>query len=118
MVEITQSVNWEHLVGLVFFIATVIGSILFTALTIRATRGPLERRFMARASIGAWVTILLFFMAVYLIPPPWRYWLLIPYFLHLPVAIYVTSKKQLLIRQLEERASGADETPKPTETAM
>lgn len=102
MIESSETLNIAFLIELIFFLTVFVSSIVGTYMIIRNTQGPREHRFMVRASCAAWVTILLFFLIAYLLPVPWRYLLIIPYFLHLPVATYLTVNKQLLIRKMEE----------------
>ena len=100
--ESSETLNVAFLIELVFFLTVFVSSIVGNYMIIRNTQGPREHRFMVRASCAAWTTILAFFLLGYLIPSPWRYLLLVPYFLHLPVATYLTVNKQLLIRKIEE----------------
>ncbi len=102
MIESSQTLNISFLIELIFFLTISISSLVGNYLIIRNTQGPREHRFMIRASCAAWTMILLFFLLAYMIPSPWRYLLIIPYFLHLPVATYLTVNKQLLIRKMEE----------------
>ena len=83
---------------------------------IRNTRGPKEHRFVVWNLAAAWVVLLGMLGLMFVLPPPWRYVLLVPYFIHLPLAIYRLTTRTLLIREEESaptRVPPAASTPDP-----
>lgn len=78
-----------------------------TITNIRNVRGPRERRFVLFHCAAAWTAILALLVLVAVTPSPWRFLWLIPYFVHLPLAIYRYASKHQLIRVLEEREAEA-----------
>lgn len=97
------------------FLAAGIGIGVFTTYTsIRNARGPKEKTFVLWNNFFAWLVIVVLLGLMYLLPSPYRYLLLIPYFLHLPVVVYRYATKVQLIRRLEEiEAAGEEQEARP-----
>jgi Ca2+/Na+ antiporter len=67
----------------------------------KSTRGPRERVFATRSNVIAWMAIFAFFMAVYFLPEPHNYLVVILYFLAFPFIVYRVCSRRLLIRRME-----------------
>ena len=86
------------IVGSVFGIA---GGVIGTYYSIKNTKGPLERAFMIKASVIAWIAITVFLVLIFLVPNPYRLWLWIPYGILLPLGIIKLNKRVAEIREIE-----------------
>ncbi len=86
------------IVGSVFGIA---GGVIGTYYSIKNTKGPLERAFMIKASVIAWIAITVFLILMFLLPNPYRLWLWIPYGILLPLGIIKLNKRVAEIRETE-----------------
>jgi hypothetical protein len=86
------------IVGSVFGIA---GGIIGTYCSIKNTKGPLERTFMIKASVIAWIAITVFLVLMFVLPNPYRQWLWIPYGILLPLGIIKLNKRVAEIREIE-----------------
>ncbi|OQA26008.1 MAG: hypothetical protein BWY59_01546 [Verrucomicrobia bacterium ADurb.Bin345] len=91
--------------GIVFLFVAVVGGVGATISNMRSAKGPKERVFVRFNCIAAWGVAVLCLALMYYLPSPWRYLVLIPYFFHLPVAIYRATMKRQLIRRLEHMES-------------
>ncbi len=84
--------------GAIFGIA---GGVIGTYYSIKNTKGPLERAFMIKASVIAWITITVFLVLMFVIPNPYRLWLWGPYGILLPLGIVKLNKRVAEIREVE-----------------
>ena len=82
----------------------VAGGAIGTYFSITNTNGPMERAFMVKVSVIAWVAILLFLGLMMLLPSPYRILLWIPYAVLLPLGIIKTNKRVTEIRESEHGA--------------
>lgn len=96
-------------IGIAISATAVIAASIATFTTIRSARGPRERAFVIRSALEAWLGITFMFALMYHIPAPYNYFLLIPYFIHLPIMTYRFATKQQLIRESEAGGSGTPE---------
>lgn len=90
--------------------------IAVTYSNVRSAKGPRERAFCRFHSLAAWGVICLFLALMYWLPTPWRYVVLLPYFIHLPIAVYRASmKRQLLVRldHMEQAGEPPHDHPVP-----
>lgn len=87
--------------GLIGGVLGFMGGIFGTYRSIKNTNGPKEKSFMIKASIIAWIGIILFLFLMFLLPNPYRFYLWIPYAIILPIAIIKSNKIQAKIRQEE-----------------
>ena len=101
----------EATIGVLISAAAVAGASIATYTTIRDTKGPKEHAFVTRSCLLAWLAIAFLLTLIYYVPPPYNYFLLIPYFIHLPIMTYRFASKQQIIRYAE--AMGADRGGKP-----
>jgi zinc transporter ZupT len=51
----------------------IAGGVIGTWASIRNTRTPAERRFLIRCSLAVWAGVILFMLALYLVPQPYSY---------------------------------------------
>lgn len=94
--------------GIIGFIFLGIGigtGLAATISNLRSAKGPRERAFVRFNCLAAWAVVALLLAMIYYLPSPWRYLVLIPYFVHLPIATYRSATKRQLIRRLEEMES-------------
>ena len=106
----TSGSLWNHFesryVGGIFgALMGLAGGVIGTYCSIKNTNGPLERKFMVKASIMIWIAVTIFLTLMYLIPSPYRFLLWIPYGLLLPVGIRYINKQQSFIREAENSAT-------------
>ena len=80
----------------------LIGGLVGTCASIRNTSGPRERAFTVKASIIGWIAGLIF-LALLLLPSPWRFFLWLPYGILLPLGIIKWNKTQQRIRTEESQ---------------
>ena len=83
--------------GVIGFIGGAIG----TYCSIKNTQSPAEKAFMIKASIIAWIAVILFVVLLYLLPNPHRYWLWLPYGILLPLGIMEINRCVAEIREAE-----------------
>lgn len=79
----------------------LLGGAFGTWASIRNTNGPLERAFMVRVAVWAWVTITAFLALLMLLPRPYNQFLWIPYGIALPWGIVMCNRRQRQIRTAE-----------------
>ena len=89
--------------GIIGSIAGLAGGIIGTYFSIKNTNGPRERAFMIKASLIAWISVLVFSGLMFALPNSYRYFLWIPYGILLPLAIVTGNRKQQKIRQEESQ---------------
>ncbi|MCW9014057.1 MAG: hypothetical protein OQL06_09760 [Gammaproteobacteria bacterium] len=87
--------------GILGAIIGIAGGLIGTYFSIRNTKGPLERAFMIKASVIAWISITVFLVLMLVIPNPYRLWLWVPYGILLPLGIIKLNKKVAEIREIE-----------------
>jgi hypothetical protein len=63
-------------------------------LGIKNTKGPLERRFMIKASIVTGIALFIFLGLLFALPSPYRFLVWIPYGIFLPLGIGFINKRQ------------------------
>ena len=88
--------------GIIGGLFGVLGGVIGTYFSIKNTQGPLERAFMIKASVIAWIAILLFIFLLMVIPNPHRLWLWVPYGILLPWGIMKINKRVSEIRKIED----------------
>ncbi len=86
------------ILGAIFGIA---GGVIGTYYSIKNTKGPLERSFMIKASVIAWIAIIVFIVLMLMVPNPYRLWLWVPYGILLPLGIIKLNKRVAEIREIE-----------------
>ena len=87
--------------GILGAILGVGGGLVGTYFSIKNTNGPLERAFMIKASVVAWIAVSVFLILLLVIPSPHQLWLWVPYGILLPLGIIKTNKRLAEIRQRE-----------------
>lgn len=86
--------------GIAGSVIGVLGGAVGTYFSVRNTRGPLERAFLIRCAVVAWIAITIFLALMFLLPSPHRHYLWIPYAILLPVAIrYGNHRQREIFRQ-------------------
>lgn len=88
--------------GILGGVLGTLGGVIGTWFSIRNTRGPLERAFMIKASIVAWIGIGVFLALLFLLPDPYRLLMWIPYGILLPLGIIRMNKRLAEIRRDEQ----------------
>jgi peptidoglycan/LPS O-acetylase OafA/YrhL len=84
------------------------GGVLGTYLSLKNTRGPGERAFVARLSVACWVLCLAFVAGRFLLPDPYRQLLWVPYTALLIVGVRAWNRRQEQIRREEAGERGAE----------
>lgn len=80
------------------------GALIGTYFAVKQTNGPRERRFMRRASLAAWL-VLLVFAAVMIFVPSVRTWGWMPACALVVFGVPLVNRRQQYIRQYEEQFS-------------
>ncbi len=101
MLENLSGSEWGILGGIVGSILGILGGAIGTYYSIRNTHGPLERRFMIRASAAAWIAMSIFIVVLLLLPSPYRFFMWVSYGILLPLGINYVNKRQQAIRAME-----------------
>ena len=89
--------------GMIGAIFGFLGGVIGTYFSIKNTHGPLERAFMIKASVIAWLAVIIFLTMLLLIPKPYNYLAWIPYGIVLPIGIYKINKTQAELRDRESQ---------------
>jgi Ca2+/Na+ antiporter len=84
--------------GILGGVLGTLGGAIGTWCSIRNTRGPRERAFMVRASVVAWIAIIVFLALLLLLPHPYRLWMWVPYGILLPFGIMRLNRRLAEIR--------------------
>ena len=92
--------------GIVGGVVGTMGGVLGTYLSIKSAKGPIERAFIKRSAVIAWVTVSVFLALLFTIPQPYNYLLWIPYGVTMLIGIPKLRKKHTEIR----RSESGDET--------
>jgi hypothetical protein len=90
-----------YLGGIIGSILGLAGGIFGSYCSIKNTKGPLERRFMIKASIVTGIALFIFLGLVFALPSYYRFLVWIPYGIFLPLGIGFINKRQREI-QAEE----------------
>ena len=84
--------------GLSGGILGVAGGAIGTWFSIRNTNGPLERAFMVRVSVIAWIAVTVFLVLLFVLPQPYNWLMWIPYGILLPLGIIRCNKRLAELR--------------------
>lgn len=95
--------SFKVMLGLVLTVIALMGGAAASYLNVRNARGPKERAFVWRVCVVAWTVIVSMLLAVYFLPPPWRYFAAGGYFVVCPILVYRWATTHQLIRMVEER---------------
>lgn len=84
--------------GILGSLIGILGGVLGTWASIRNTNTPAERAFMVRCAIATWLAVGLFVAAMIFLPPPYKWFLWIPYLVAMLVAIPWMNRVQARLR--------------------
>ena len=87
--------------GLIGGALGIAGGAIGTYFSIKNTAGPIERSFMIRLSVVAWVAVTAFLVGLFMLPKPFNWLLWVPYAIALPLGIRWCNRRQLEIRAEE-----------------
>ena len=87
--------------GLIGGIVGTMGGIIGTIVSIASAKGPIERAFIKRAAVIAWIAVSVFLGLLLTLPKPYNYLLWIPYGITMLIGIPKLRKKHTEIRRLE-----------------
>lgn len=87
--------------GIIGGLAGLAGGIYGTLRSIQSTKGPLERACMIKASLIAWVSIIVFIALMFLVPSPYRHLLWIPYGVLMSLGTVRLNKRVGEVRRFE-----------------
>ncbi len=90
--------------GIIGGVVGVAGGAFGTWNSIRKTDGPLERKFMIKASIATWIAVIVFIVLLLLLPRPYNFLMWIPYGIFLPLGIMKINKGLAEIRATERES--------------
>ncbi|MCX6832566.1 MAG: hypothetical protein NT028_10650 [candidate division Zixibacteria bacterium] len=88
--------------GIIGSVIGVAGGVLGTYFSIRNTNGPLERAFMVKCVVLAWIAVAVFLGLLLILPAAYRIYLWIPYGVLLVWSMIKLNRKQAEIRQQEK----------------
>jgi len=91
-----------YLGGILGCVLGFAGGAIGTYCSIKHTKGPLEKRFMIKASIVTWVALSIFLGLLIALPTPYRFFMWVPYGILLPLGIRYSNKRQQAIQALED----------------
>ena len=83
------------------------GAAAGTYVSVKNTKGPMERTFMIRAAIVMWVVIIVFLSLLLMLPNPYKFLLWIPYGVFLPLVIAYMNRRLQIIRQIESETDAS-----------
>jgi len=89
--------------GILGCVLGLAGGIIGTYFSIKRTNGPRERAFMIQSAVVCWVAIIIFLGLLFTLPPPYRWFMWIPYGILLPLGIIYGNRRQQAIRQEESQ---------------
>ncbi len=92
--------------GIVGSVVGVLGGVVGAYASIRNAGSPQERRYLIRCAIGLWLGIAAFLAGLFLLPPPYRWFLWIPYVIALPLSIVAANRGYARIRAEAAGARG------------
>jgi hypothetical protein len=101
--------NADVLMGILFGALIVLIGVVGTLQSVRNTKGPMERMFAARSNLLAWMVIAIFFLAIYFLPEPYNYLVVVLYFVAFPFVVYRVCSRRLLLRRFEGMHSEPNE---------
>ena len=93
-------------VGLIGGIFGTMGGVLGTYVSIKSAKGPIERAFIKKTAVIAWIAVSVFLGLLFTLPKPYNYLLWIPYGITMLIGVPKLRKKHTEIR----RAESGDET--------
>ena len=83
-----------------------LGGVLGTYVSIKNAKGPIERAFIKRSAVIAWVTVSIFLGLLFTFPKPYNFLLWIPYAVTMLLGVPKLREKHTEIR----RSESGDET--------
>jgi hypothetical protein len=92
--------------GLIGALVGVLGGIIGTYFSIKNTKSPRERAFVAKSSIVCWVFVLSFILGLSLLPGAYKVWVVPIYVGGLLFGIRSWNKKQAQIRAEDSKREG------------
>lgn len=96
----------EAWIGAIVIVVALAGGAWGTLSCIRSAQGRRERAFVVRACLTMWALVAALLAAVAVLPSPWRYAVLLAFFIAAPILIYRMATVHQLIRLLEQRGPG------------
>ncbi|NJO06662.1 MAG: hypothetical protein HC876_14705 [Chloroflexaceae bacterium] len=103
-----NSALWGLIGGIVGTVFGILGGAYGTYMSIKNTRTSEARTFMIRASVVAWIAIMVFLLALFFLPTPQRFLVWIPYPFALVFGIWYINRRLARLQ--------ADEQALPQET--
>ena len=88
-------------VGLIGGIFGTMGGVLGTYVSIKSAKGPIERAFVKKTAVIAWITVSVFLGLLFTLPKPYNFLLWIPYGITMLIGVPKLRKKHTEIRRLE-----------------
>ena len=89
--------------GILGTVFGILGGLIGTYASIKNTAGPRERTFMIKVAIAFWIGASAFVVAMFLLRPPYIWFLWIPYGIALSLVIGWINRRQNAIRGEEEK---------------
>lgn len=99
--------SFTAFIGFLLVAVALGGGAYASYMNIKNARGPRERRFVARACAVGWTLVLSMLLMVYFLPSPYRYAVVVLYFLIMPPLIYRWALTHQMLRLIDERERSA-----------
>lgn len=96
-----QSLSIEAIIGFTLLLIGLLGAGVSIFLNILSSRGPRERAYIGRCSLGIAVVFFCLLTLMYYLEAPWRILALVLYLGAMPIMIYRTSIQRQIIREEE-----------------
>ena len=104
-----RTIGWGG--GILGGLIGILGGVIGTYFSVKNTKGPRERAFVIRTSIGGWVGVSIFVLAMWLVPIPYKFGLVPVYIVALLLGIRHWNKRQAAIRAAESNPAGQPDRP-------
>ena len=92
--------------GLIGGVIGTMGGIIGTIVSIAGAKGPIERAFLKKAAVIAWIAVSVFLGLLLTLPKPYNWLMWIPYGIAMLIGVPKLRKKHTQIR----RSESGDET--------
>ncbi len=97
------TINYKFLFGLLLVVACAGIGLYASWSNVRNAKGPKEKAYVRRNCIIVFVSVAISLALMYVLPSPYRFLVLIPYLVFVPMYIHRSVTRRQLIRVLDER---------------
>lgn len=90
------------IVGAIIMAVAIVAGLVGTWHNLREAEGPRERRFVLWTSIACWLLVASMLAFIYLVKPPYRYFVVLGYLIVCPILVFKWSTTHQLLRRLDQ----------------